>query len=181
MRKISRFSVLSFIFWSSLMLINFFYFQPFVDNTYFHSDVLFFKNDSWKYSIIVFILILIVFVVYGFKTNMIKIRIWNFALLALISFFLSSLLKNFTDNFLLYINKKISHKSILIVYKVIENKENEVFELYDYKNFITYKEELDKINNQRINNNLKSVYDYKNNDTLQVSFNYGFLKVKYLE
>ncbi|MFH6948688.1 hypothetical protein ACHRV6_09370 [Flavobacterium sp. FlaQc-51] len=112
---------------------------------------------------------------------MIKIRIWNFALLALFSFFLSSLLKNFTDNFLLYINKKISHKSILIVYKVIENKENEVFELYDYKNFITYKEELDKINNQRINNNLKSVYDYKNNDTLQVSFNYGFLKVKYLE
>jgi hypothetical protein len=181
MKKVSRFKILNIIFLGLLMLLNIYYLKPFIDKVYLDFDVLAFKKDSWPYSIVVFLIVSIIIVGYSYRIKTEKLKIWTTCLLILASFYLSYLLKNFTDNFLLYLNTKISHENVVTIYKVIENKENKVFELYDNKTFITSDNELKKINNQRIENKLKPIFDYKNNDTIRVNFNFGFLKVKYFK
>ncbi|GAA4122884.1 hypothetical protein GCM10022250_05970 [Flavobacterium chungbukense] len=90
-------------------------------------------------------------------------------------------LKTYIDNFLLYINTKFAHEVAVVEYNIIENEKNKVYELYDGKNFIDEKEELNKINNHIINEKYNSVYKYKNKDVIKVEFTNGFLNVKYLE
>lgn len=85
------------------------------------------------------------------------------------------------DNFLLYINAKFAHKLIEVKYDVVESKENNVYHLYDGKNFISQKKELDRINSHIVNGKYPSIYDYKNKDVVTVKFRNGLLNVKYLE
>lgn len=181
MKKLSTFQILNFVFWTVLVLVNMFYFKPIIQNKYLDADVRAFKDVSWKYSIIVFVIILFAFAGYNYKVNKEKLKIKSVGLFILLAFFLSFILKNITDNFLLFINTKIDCKNTIIVYKVIENKENGVYELYDNKNFISNEDELNKIDKNRIGNKSKSILEYKNNDTVLVEFNKGLLGVIFIK
>jgi hypothetical protein len=181
MKKISRFKVFSFMFLAALFLLNIFYLDPIIKSKYLDSEIRVFKNNSWKYSIIFSIIILFFFIRYNYKIHKGKLKIWNTSLFVLVSFFLSYLLKNVTDDLLLYINTIANSKDVVVVYKVIENKENKVFDLYNNKDFITLRDELHKINNYRIKSKNKSVYEYKNRDTIHVKFNRGIIGVNYIK
>lgn len=181
MKKISTFQIVNFIFWTALVLLNWFYFKPVIQNKYLDSDIMAFKDVSWKYSIVVFLLILVFLVGYFYKVDKEKLNFRNTGLLILLALFISFLLKTFMDNFVLYINTKIDYKNTTIVYKVIENKENKVFELYDNKNFVSHDDELNKINKYRIDTKSKSLFEYKNNDTIHVSFNRGIIGVNFIK
>lgn len=102
MRKISGFRIANLLFWTALIVLNVFYFKPIISDKYLPADVLIFKNESWKYSIVVFLVIVILVLGYGYKTYKEKLKIFNICLLVVLSLFLSYLLKNITDNFLLF-------------------------------------------------------------------------------
>ncbi len=189
MKKPSTFQILNFVFWAVLVLINMFFLKPIIKSKYLDVDVRAFKEVSWKYSIIVFVIILFAFVGYNYKVNKEKLKIKGagllvirgFGLLIFFALFLSFILKNITDDFLLFINTKIDCKNTIIAYKVIENKENGVYELYDNKNYISDEDELSKINKNRIGNKSKSILEYKNNDIIHVEFNKGLLGVNFIK
>lgn len=181
MRKISGFRIANLLFWTALIVLNVFYFKPIISDKYLLADVLTFKSESWKYSLVVFFVIVILVLGYGYKTYKEKLKFFNICLLVVLSLFLSYLLKNITDNFLLFLNSKLEAKEVVVVYKVIENKENKVFSLYDNKNFINSENQLNKINKYRNDNKIKSVFEYKNNDTIHVSFNKGLFGVNFMK
>lgn len=181
MRKISGFQIANLLFWTALILLNVFYFKPIINDKYLPADVLIFKSESWRYSVVVFFVVVILVLGYGYKTYKEKLKIFNICLLVLLSLFLSYLLKNITDNFLLFLNSTSEAKEVVVVYKVIENKENKVFSLYDNKNFINSENQLNKINKYRNDNKIKSVFEYKNNDTIHVAFNKGLFGVNFMK
>ena len=84
------------------------------------------------------------------------------------------------DNLLLYLNLKTKKGEIVQTYQVISNKEPQVFWL-DGKEPIHDRKDLEKINNQRIRNNLKSIFDYQNNDTVKVKYYKGIIDLNYIE
>lgn len=78
-------------------------------------------------------------------------------------------------------NTKFTHEVTEVKYDVVESKENNVYQLYDGKDFISQNKELDKMNSHIVNRKYPSIYDYKNKDVIKVKFRNGFLNVKYLE
>ncbi|MCC4920925.1 hypothetical protein [Flavobacterium chungbukense] len=179
MNKKVTFTIVNIVFWVIFILLGF-YFKS-AKSKYLRTDIYAFKEDSWKFLIIISLLLLLIIAFYFFYFLKKKIRIGNLLVIILYAFMIPYFLKTYIDNFLLYINTKFAHEVAVVEYNIIENEKNKVYELYDGKNFIDEKEELNKINNHIINEKYNSVYKYKNKDVIKVEFTNGFLNVKYLE
>jgi len=167
----------------SIFICQRYYIEPVIQKRYLESDIYDFENNAWKYSIITFFLISIfTFAVERFiiiDDDKGKIEFYYILLYAgMMTFFL----KNLTNDITLYINTK-THKDIISKnYTLKKNDSNKVFHLYDNKEeFIIDKNELDFIDSISTRDNLKSIYELKNNDVIPINFNKGFLDIKYLE
>jgi len=179
MKKTRTFTIVNIVLWGIFILLGF-YFKS-AKSKYLRTDIYAFKQDSWKFLIIISLLLLLIITFYFIYFLKKKIRIGNLLVIMLYAFMIPYFLKTYIDNFLLYINTKFVHEVAVVEYTIIENKENEVYELYDGKKFIDEKEELDKISNHIINSKYKSIREYKNKDVIKVEFTNGLLNVKYLE
>ncbi|MFB3388469.1 hypothetical protein [Flavobacterium sp. LAR06] len=125
-------------------------------------------------------ILVVILIVIGFKGKVVnRVFFLGTSILFLFTVFFS---KRLTDDVLLYFNSKIKVEEISKDYVVLRNDENKVFHIYDKRSeFISFDDQLNKIDSLRIKSNLKSLYKLENNDTLQVHYKIGFLKVKYLE
>lgn len=178
--KLSKSTIIAYFVIGVLIILQFFFLDPYIKEKYFYIDVAAFKNESWSYSFILPSILVVIFIIIGFKRKIIN-RTFLFAtsVLFLFSVFFS---KRLTDDILLYFNSKIKIEKISKNYVVLRNDENKVFHIYDKKSeFISFDDQLNRIDSLRIKRNLKSLYKLENNDTLQVHYKIGFLKVKYLE
>lgn len=162
-----------------LYVLQFFVYNTNSKKLYFPEDIHNFKETSWKYSFILPLLIFIPISIYVVRKKMINKR---FIFYGILMFFVNCFFfKNLTDNLLLYLNTKINVENYTKNYIVVRHDQNKVFHIYDNKNeFISFSNELSKINIIRLKNNVKSLYELQYKDTLNVNYKVGFLKVKFL-
>lgn len=178
--KISKSKVITFIAIGIIISLQFFFFAPFLKQIYFYDDVRNFEKNSWKYSFVLSSLIIIFMIVYAIKKKLLS---RNFLInCSLIFVLITYCSKGLIDDLLLYLNTKINVENYTKNYVVLRYDPNKVFHIYDKKNeFIVFDEQLKKIDSIRIKKNLKSLYKLQNNDTLNIEYKVGLLKVKYLE
>lgn len=178
--KLSKSTLVQYLIIGALIILQFFFLDPYIKEKYFYSDVDAFKNESWVYSFILPSIFAVIIIVIGFKRKILN-RTFLFGT-SILFLFIAFFSKRLTDDILLYFNSKIKVEEINKDYVVLRNDENKVFHIYDKKSeFISFDDQLNKIDSLRIKSNLKSLYKLENYDTLQVHYKIGFLKVKYLE
>ncbi|EJL71874.1 hypothetical protein [Chryseobacterium populi] len=178
MPKILKSQVIFLIITGLFFCVFIFLFEPTIKEKYLDSDLSTFKDDSWKYTIIPFIFLLIVYLFL-----IIKSKRKDFSNLPLVILFLTLGcfgLRGLIDKFLLYVNTQTEKEKVVRIYEVINHKEQQVFWLKS-KTFIHSDNEIDKINNYRIKKNLKSVFELKTNDTIIVTLKRGIMDVSYLD
>ncbi|MCL9810129.1 hypothetical protein [Flavobacterium luminosum] len=178
--RISKKKLIVYLIVTILICFNLFVLKPILKKNYFSEDILDFERNSWKYTIGISLVLLIAFTVYAFKKNILNLKfiIYNFIVVFVFSFFGKASI----DHALLYANLKIETKKYTKSYVVIRYAPNKVFHIYDNKSeFIVFEEQLKKIDSIRIKKKLKSLYNLKNNDTLNVDYKTGILNVKFLK
>ena len=178
--KISKSKLITYLIIAALIIFKIFFLNPFLKKIYFSDDIRDFEENSWEYSFILSSIVLVIAIIFALKR---KLRNRKFFINCIIVFLLFALFtKGLTDDLLLYFNSKINIENYTKNYIVLRYDPNKVFHIYDKKNeFIVFDEQLKKIDSIRLKRNLKSLYKLQNNDTLNVEYKRGFLKVKYLE
>lgn len=180
MAKISRVQIIFIICFIILYLLQSFILDPIIKEKYLSEDLKHFKTYSWKYTVSIFIVIaaIIIFRIRkSFKTNQIPVIILVLIFLG-ISFYFA--VHSLIDNTILYINSITEGPKIVKTYKVINHKEDKTFWLHN-NGAVQDEKDLEKINKSRIRKNLKSIFEYRNNDTVKVNFNKGLININYLE
>lgn len=173
--KIVAYSVIIVIFCIEIFILN-----PYIKDKYFTIDILNFKENSLKFSLLLPFVVLVFFLFYGFRKKIINL-VYIFSVL-LVSMLFGFFFKSITDNFLLFLNSKIKLESHTKTYHVVSDKTNKIFHIYENKeDFITSLEQLDKIDSLRIIKKYPSLYKLKNGDTLKVTYKKGLFNVKFLE
>ena len=153
---------------------------PLIDEIYFSDDVSNFEESSWKYSFILASIIVTILLFYAVKRKLEKRKLFIYSIV--LFFLITFSFKRSTDGLLLYFNSKIKVEKYTKNYVVIRYDPNKVFHIYDRNTeFITFDDQLSKINAIRLKRKLKSLYSLQNKDTLNIEYKIGFLKVKYLE
>jgi energy-converting hydrogenase Eha subunit A len=178
--KISKGTILFLAIIVSIVCLQAFLLSPHIDELYSSDDVRIFKETSWKYSIILPLVILILAVIYVVRKN---INDWIYLLsFAFYLFLMSIIWKDLADDLLLYFNSKLNVVQHTKNYVVVRHDANKVFHIYDRKNeFIMYSKSLRKIDAIRAKKNLNCLYDLQNKDTLNIAYKKGFLNIKFLE
>ena len=178
--KLSKSKVISFLIIIALFSFKIFFLNPFLKRIYFSDDIRNFEKNSWKYSLVLPSILLIIAIIFAIKR---KLADRKFFINCIIVFLLITVFsKRLTDDLLLYFNSKINVENYTKNYIVLRYDPNKVFHIYDKKNeFIVFDEQLKKIDSVRLKRNLKSLYNLQNKDTLNVEYKVGMLKVKYLE
>ena len=178
--KISKSKLITYLIIAALIIFKIFFLNPFFKKIYFSDDIRDFEENSWEYSFILSSIVLVIAIIFALKR---KLTNRKFFINCIIVFLLVALFtKGLTDDLLLYFNSKINIEKYTKNYIVLRYDPNKVFHIYDKKNeFIVFDEQLKKIDSIRLKRNLKSLYKLQNNDTLNVEYKRGFLKVKYLE
>ncbi|PIF46143.1 hypothetical protein CLU96_3162 [Chryseobacterium sp. 52] len=171
-----------FVLFCIIMILIFcfdgFYLKPIIKDHYLDMDLKSFKNDFWKYQLLIAALLAIVFILF------MKIR----KLLQMIPVILCSLFfvfmgfKTFFSDIALYINYQTEKKQITKTYTVINHKETKVFWLYagEVSSIHDYKE-IQLTDQKRKANGLKSLFNYNYGDTVQITFKKGIFKVNYMD
>ena len=178
--KLSKYKVILLLTIVVIFSFKIFFLSPHIKEIYFSDDVRNFEKNSWKYSFILASIIITILIFYGVKRKLENRKLFIYCMLLFYLITFSS--KGLTDNLLLYFNSKIKVENYTKNYVVLRHDPNKVFHIYDKKNeFITFDNQLSKINSIRLKRNLKSLYSLKNKDTLNIEYKIGFLKVKYLE
>lgn len=179
MPKISKSLLIVIAFFTLSFLIRNLILTPVIKGRYLYADTKLFQENSWKYTLF---LLLIVLVIIFLKQKKITARQIPVTLLVItffsIGFFIG--FKNLIDDILLYTNTKIEKKEFIKTFQIVKHQENKVFRLNDGNNSIQ-DAELPLINERRIKQNLKSVFDYNNGDTIKVKFKTGILNISYLD
>ena len=178
--KISKYRLVTYLVFIAIFCSHIFVLGPYIKEKYFHPDVHDFKEVSWKYSLQISFIVLILFFVYGYRKKIISIR-YTFSILIVATLF-GFFFKSITDDFLLFLNSKFNIECQTKVYHVVSDKTNKIFHIYEDRNeFITSSEELNKIDSLRILKKHPSIYKLQNGDTLNVQYKIGLFKVKFLE
>lgn len=176
--RIPKSRILFYLLITLIFLFDLLILKKIVDEKYFYEDIHNFKDASWKYTLILFLILFSFFVIYMLKKRLLTKVNFFFGLL-LIGIFAYSL-KNLNDDFLLYLNAKIDSDQMLETYTVVRHDPNKVFHIYDDKNeFIVFNDNLKKIDSLRKVRKLKSLFALQNKDTIKVSYKKGFLNIKY--
>ncbi len=178
--KISKYRILAYSVFITILCIHIFLLRPYVKEKYFDIDIRNFKDISWKFSLLLPFVVFVIFIVYGFRKKIINI-VYIFSVL-LVSTLFGFFFKSITDDFLLFLNSKINLESHIKTYHVVSDDTNKIFHIYENSNeFITYPEQLDKIDSLRIVKKYPSLYKLKKGDTLKVAYKKGLFDVKFLE
>lgn len=180
MTKVSIKNIVFVICFIIVFLLQDFLLKPIIKENYLSEDLKKFKEFSWKYTVsifIVFFLIILLMIRKNLKISQTP-SIILFLIIFGFGFYLG--VHSSLDNLLLYLNLKTKKREIVQTYQVISNKEPQVFWL-DGKEPIHDRKDLEKINNQRIRNNLKSIFDYQNSDTVKVKYYKGIIDLNYIE
>lgn len=178
--KLSKSRILFYLIVIVIFLFDLMILKPIVDEKYFYYDIDNFKDSSWNYSVILFVILFLSFIIYISKKSLLtKVNFfYGLFLIGLLAFSL----KGLNDNLLLYLNTKIDSKKTLKTFSVIRYDPNKVFHIYDNKNeFIVFQGNLRKIDSLRKVRKLKSLFLLQNKDTIKVPFKEGFLNIKYLD
>lgn len=180
MAKISKTQIIFIVCFILLFSLQNLVIEPIVKEKYLYDDLKYFKNNSWKYPVSIFIIIAAI-LIFKIRKSLTMYQIPGIILTLIFiatSFYFGG--HNFIDNTLLYLNSKIEGLEIIKTYKVISYKENETFWLNSTES-VHDKNDLENINKSRIRKNLKSIFEYQNNDTVKVRFNKGLINVNYLK
>jgi hypothetical protein len=178
--KISKYRLVTFSVFIAIFCYHIFVLGPYIKEKYFHSDVRNFKEVSWKFSLLISFIVLILFFVYGYRKKIISIR-YTFSIVIIATLF-GFFFKSITDDFLLFLNSKCNIVSQTKVYHIVSDKTNGIFHIHEDKNeFITSLEQLNKIDSLRILKKYPTIYKLQNGDTLNVQYKIGLFKVKFLE
>jgi hypothetical protein len=177
--KVSKSRLLTYLALGVIVTLNIFVLNPILKENYFRDDIFDFEENSWKYSIVICLVLFLIFTFFAFKKNQLnkKFLFHNLITVSLIAVFGKGLI----DDALLYVNLKINVEKYTKSYVVKRYDLNKVFHIYDNKNeFIVFDEQLKKIDSLRMKRNLKSLYLLQNDDTLNVEYKKGLLNVKFL-
>ncbi|NHM04764.1 hypothetical protein [Flavobacterium celericrescens] len=178
--KISKNRIVAYIVLIAIFCTHIFILRPYIKEKYFDIDIRNFKEISWKYSLLFLSVLLISFLIYGYRKKIISVG-YTFTMLLVVALF-GFLFKSITDDFLLFLNSKINLENHTKGYHVVTDSSNKVFHIYENKNeFITSPEHLNKIDSLRILKKYPSLYKFKNGDTLNVEYKLGLFNVKFLE
>ena len=177
--KLSKSKVLLFLILIVIFCYKHFYLKPILSKIYFDNDLRNFKENSWSYSFILPLVVLIVLIVYAKKRNLLNKSFVIYSMLYCSLLVLG--VKGLTDDIFLYLNSKINVKNFTKNYTVIRYDPNKVFHLYDMKNEFIDFDKLKKFDSIRLHKNQKSLYKLNDKDTINVNFKKGFLNVKFLE
>lgn len=137
-----------------------------------------FKTYSWKYLLATAAIISITLIVF------MKIKQFSRIIITcILSLFLAFWSFNFLFiNTILFINSQTEKSQITNTYEVINHKEVTNFWLNSgKKKSIHDDDEMELIDKKRKVKGLKSIFEYKTGDTLQVKFKKGIFNVNYLE
>lgn len=158
-----------------------FFLKPFIEDLYLSEDIRNFKAYSWKYTVSIFIIFSGI-VIFLTRKNIKAVYIPLMILMLIIfgiGFYFS--LHSFIDNVLLLVNSKTPKSEIIKSYEIINHTEQKIFCLHSVDPIHIYdNNDLEKINNYRISKGLKSIYTYRNNDTIKMKFQNGWFDVNYL-
>ena len=172
--------IIVFVGFIILLLLQAIILKPIIKEHYLTDDIKNFMKFSWKYTIYVFVAVVLVMLLISRKD--IKIshtpQIILFFVILGLGFYLG--IHNSIDNTLLYLNLKAKNNEIVKTYKVINHKENQTFWL-DSKESIHDRKDMEIIDKNRIKHNLKSIFEYQTGDTIKVKFNYGIMGINYLD
>lgn len=175
--KISKSIIIYYIIIGTIFCTDIFFLSPIIEENYDYRDISDFKNNSWKYLLIISF---IGFTIYALKKGTLnkKYLLNNLFIIIFIGFFG----KGIIDNLLLYLNLKVGKTEYSKQYVVFRDDEKKIFSLYDHEgNFRIFEEELTQIDYSRTTKKQKSIYTFKNKDTLNIDYKIGILGVKYLE
>lgn len=178
-KKISKSQIVFLAILISLFSIYSFILKPIIRERYLDSDLKNFEDDSWKYTIITFIILLIIilFAIIKSKTKDLS----NLPIVILVLGWVCFMGLHHPINYvLLFVNIQTGKEKITRKYEVVNHKEYSVFWLNANKNSIHDDQDLNKVNTYRVKKNLKSVFEMKNNDTIVVPFKKGIMDINYL-
>lgn len=179
MPKISKTQIISFIIFIIIFSIYDFVLKPIIRERYLYADLENFENGSWKYTIIIFIILLIIMLF-----AIIKSKIKDLSNLPIVILVLGGVcfigLRHPINDLLLFVNIQTGKEKITRKYEVVNHKEQSVFWLDANENSIHDNNDLDKVNKYRVEKNLKSVFEMKNKDTIVVLFKRGIMDINYL-
>lgn len=177
--KISKSVIISYMFLLLIVCLQILFLIPLVQDLYLDVDVRNFKENSWKYTLVFFIAVVLVVGFYALKRNVLnKGFALNAAMLLFLLYFVG---KSPINNLLLYLNSKVNVSYITKTYTVSRYDANKNLLIYDKKDEIISDSGLDKIDSIRLSKNQKSLFELNNKDTLNVGYKIGFLKVKFLD
>jgi hypothetical protein len=178
--KVSKSRIVTFIIIGIIFSIEIFILEPVIKENYYYRDISNFEEKSWKYSIILALILNVAFTVYAYKTNALNRSFFLNNLIGVLIF--AFFTKVISDNILLYLNMKTNKNRYTKSYVIRRDDSKKLLLIYDNRNQIIFSEEqLKKIESFRIKRKLKSLYLLQNNDTLNIHYKIGILNVKYLD
>ena len=178
--KISKYRIFAYTVFIAILCTDIFLLRPYIREIYFDIDISNFKDVSWKFSLLLLFVVIVFFLVYGFRKKIIN-KVYVFSILLMAALF-GFFFKGITDNFLLFLNSKFNLDSQIQTYHVVSDNTNKIFHIYENReDFITSPEQLNKIDSLRIVKKYPSLYELKNGDTLKVAYKTGMFNVKFLD
>lgn len=188
--KISKSNIVIFIVVTGIILFQIIVLEPFIKKTYQFYEISKFTDTSWKYSLIIFIAVFILLVGILFfvrKREYKKIKFFELAYLFFIIFLMCFIFfKRLTDYTLLYFNQKNIKSEYQKTFNIVENSirkndHNSIYLFNGEQGIISDVYILKHINNQRVKNNLKPIFELKNKDTIELKFCKGYFDVEFLK
>ena len=176
--KISKSKIIVVSLFLTVLLIDWNFLSPYVNQKYLESDIRDFESNTLKLlllkTLIVWIFLNTVYFLSEFK-EYIKdfFSLGNFTVMFIYSFFLLFFFNSSCDNFLFYFNTKYNSKQFTEKYVIKSFKPNKVFFIKNNSEVIIYREGLRKIDLQRKKLGLKSIHNFKNNDSITVNYAIG--------
>lgn len=181
--RISKSRILFISFFITLFYLDWFILKPIIKEKYLRNDIWEFENHSWIFSTVTFFIFLTLLLFYlKYKSKDKKAKWLNLIITStLYSLVFTICLNRTTNRAMLYLNTNFHNKTLKQEYIIQRYDTNNVFQLFDGNDeIIGWKRKLKRIDSMRKNKNLTSIYNLKNNDTIIINYQKGFLKIKYL-
>ncbi|MBB4805681.1 hypothetical protein HNP38_000953 [Chryseobacterium defluvii] len=179
--KLSKLQIIIISFLIFIFCINDFFLKPIIKEKYLDTDLKSFEHISWRYLLIISVFIAVITIAV-IQLRLKKVHILQVFMVIVFSGLLTFFgFYRFISNALLYINFKTEKEEIIREYQVINHKEQKVFWLDAGENSLHDKDEMLKLSKNITQKNSRFIFEYKNNDTVKVSFKKGILNVNYLD
>lgn len=161
-----------------LFCLDAFVLKPFIKEHYLDQDLQSFKDFSWRYLLVIAVVIAIVVSICIKATKIIQI----ISVCLYSAFFALWAFRTLLIQILLFTNFQTEREHIINTYEVINHKEAMVFWMDGGKgNSIHDDNAIELIDKKRKAKGLKSIFEYKTGDKVKVEFKRGIFNVNYLD